>query len=114
VSEFTKRALHDSYKLREMDLVRVQGKTAPVAIYEVLDHLDEEAFPHLKKTTEMFGEALANYRGRNWRAGIQCFEEILKLNPVDRLSEMYVTRCQHFLDNPPADDWNGVWVMTTK
>jgi adenylate cyclase len=33
---------------------------------------------------------------------------------MDRLAEMYVSRCQHFIDNPPDDDWNGVWVMTTK
>jgi adenylate cyclase len=114
ISEFTKRALHDCFKMREIDLVRVQGKLAPVAIYEVLDHCDEEAFPHIPQMIEMFGEGLSYYRGRHWHAGIECFEEILKLNPMDRLSEMYVSRCQHFIDNPPDDDWSGVWVMTTK
>jgi len=114
ISEFTKRALHDCYKMREIDMVRVQGKTAPVAIYEVLDHCDEEAFPHLQKTIDIFGEGLVFYRDRHWHAGIECFENILKLNPMDRLAEMYVSRCQHFIDNPPDDDWNGVWVMTTK
>jgi adenylate cyclase len=114
ISEFTKRALHDQYKMREMDLVRVQGKLEPVAIYEVLDHCDEEAFPYVQKTIDMFAEGLAYYRDRHWNAGIECFEEILKLNPKDRLSEMYVSRCRHFIDSPPDAGWNGVWVMTSK
>jgi adenylate cyclase len=114
ISEFTKRALHDRYKMREIDLVRVQGKTEPVAIFEVLDQCDEQEFPHLQRTIEIFGEGLTHYRDRHWSAGIECFEEALKLNPKDRLAEMYVSRCQHFIDNPPGDDWNGVFVMTTK
>jgi hypothetical protein len=34
--------------------------------------------------------------------------------PKDKLSAMYVERCRHFMENPPGDDWNGVWTMTEK
>jgi len=114
ISEFTQRALRDSYQMREIDRVQVQGKTEPVAIFEVLEHYDEETFPHLAEVVPSFNESLRYYRGQNWQAGLKGFEELLKLNPGDRLSEMYVSRCRHFIDSPPPEDWNGVWVMTTK
>ena len=22
---------------------------------------------------------------------------------------MYIERCEHLVDHPPGDDWNGVW-----
>ena len=33
-----------------------------------------------------------------------------KTNP----SRIYIPRCEHYLDNPPGDDWDGVWTLTSK
>jgi len=27
---------------------------------------------------------------------------------------MYLGRCQHLLQSPPSDEWDGVWTMTDK
>jgi len=74
ISEFTQRALRDSYQMREIDRVQVQGKTEPVAIFEVLEHYDEETFPHLAEVVPSFNESLRYYRGQNWQAGLKGFE----------------------------------------
>jgi len=29
-------------------------------------------------------------------------------------SKVYIFRCNHFIENPPDKDWDGVWTMTTK
>ena len=38
----------------------------------------------------------------------------LELNPDDGLSKTYLGRCHIMKASPPAGDWDGVWVMTTK
>ena len=35
-------------------------------------------------------------------------------NPNDKLSRTYVERCELLKVEPPGDEWNGVWVMTSK
>ena len=60
------------------------------------------------------GTPVGNYRKGNWQEAVSAFGEVLKLNPSDRLAQVYIERCEHLAANPPADDWDGVWVMDTK
>ena len=36
------------------------------------------------------------------------------MNPHDRLSEIYIGRCEALKKRPPEGEWNGVWVMDVK
>ena len=45
--------------------------------------------------------ALDSYRGR-------------ELNPGDKVSKVYVERCEYFMANPPDADWDGTWIMESK
>jgi hypothetical protein len=47
ISEFTQKKLRGTYRMREIDLVVVKGKTQPVAVFEVLDYHTEQTFPNL-------------------------------------------------------------------
>ena len=42
------------------------------------------------------------------------FGEVLNYHPADKPSKLYIERCQHFIAEPPPEDWNGVWVMESK
>jgi adenylate cyclase len=114
ISENTYHKLRGTYRIREIDRVIVKGKTEPVAIYEVLDYHSEDSFPNLMETVSYFKDGLGHYRRGNWQQAIAAFSETLKLHPADRLAQHYIERCEHMSVNPPADDWNGVWVMKTK
>ena len=35
-------------------------------------------------------------------------------NLKDKVFGLYTERCDYFLANPPAADWNGVWVLKDK
>jgi adenylate cyclase len=113
ISEFTYNRLKGTYRTREVDFVVVKGKTEPVAIYEVLDYHDKESFPNLMDTINQFRDGIDKYRHARWPEAITAFENTLKLNPSDRLSEIYIERCRHLKENPPSD-WQGVWVMDEK
>ncbi len=113
ISENTYKKLRGTYRSREVDHVVVKGKTKPVAIYEILDYHSDKTFPNVMEVLNQFKSALANYRDGKWDNSISGFKEVLRLNPKDALSQMYVERCSILKKNPPKD-WNGIWVMESK
>lgn len=114
ISEFTYRALRGTYRIREVDIVVVKGKTRPVSIYEVLDFHTEDSYPALQEAMGLFRNGLQSYRKRNWTAAGKLFEEVLVLNPRDQVAELYVGRCRLMAVNPPPADWDGTFIMESK
>ena len=114
VSEFTYRKLRGTYRAREIDVLLVKGKTHPVAVYEVLDYHTEETYPHVADALGYFRDGLAKYRRREFAPAKALFGKVLEINGDDKAARMYVERCDLLATNPPAPDWAGVWVMTTK
>ena len=114
ISEFTYKALKATYFSRELDLVVVKGKTKPVAIHEILDYHTEESYPQMIDALRHFKSGLVKYRQQKWDDAMVEFKEVLALNDHDKAAKMYIERCEHFIANPPGDDWGGVWVMESK
>ncbi len=114
ISEFTYKALKATYFSRELDLVVVKGKTKPVAIHEILDYHTEESYPQMIDALRHFKSGLVKYRQQKWDDAMGEFNEVLALNDHDKAAKMYIERCEHFIANPPGDDWDGVWVMESK
>lgn len=114
ISEFTRAKLKGTYRMRDIDLVVVKGKTEPVGVIEILDYHTDETYPNLMDNVGYFNEAVKQYRGGNWEKAISNFEEALKATPSDKLATTYIERCQHLRDDPPEGEWDGVWIMTSK
>ncbi len=114
ISEFTYRQLRGTYRVRELDLVVVKGKTKPVAIFEVLDYHSPETYPNLVDALSLFRDGLAQYRARKFERASESFASVLELNPGDKVAKLYVARCALLLQTPPPEDWAGVWVMEEK
>jgi adenylate cyclase len=114
ISEFTHKVLRGTYFSRELDLVIVKGKTKPVAIYEILDFHTEETYPDISDALRYFKAALVKYRQKKWDDAVSGFKEVLEIKPDDKVAKLYIDRCEHFMMNPPDDDWDGVWVMESK
>ncbi len=113
-SENTYKKLKGSYRAREVDRVVVKGKTEPVGVYEILDFHTDESFPNMPEALNLFRGALKYYRSGEFDRAIAQFREVLATNPADKLSEIYVQRCEYLKANPINGAWNGVWVMTKK
>ena len=114
ISENTYNQLKGTYRIRDIDDVVVKGKTKPVRIYEVLDFHSEETFPNLMEVTGYFKEGLRVYRSGHWDNAIKSFNEALRLHPGDKLSRIYIDRCELLKLNPPGESWQGVWTMASK
>jgi adenylate cyclase len=113
-SESTITKLRGTYRVRDIDLVVVKGKTQPVRVFEILDYHDAKTFPNLMDVVSHFGEAIAAYRAADWDKAITRFEKCLALNPGDGLSRTYIERCGILRAEPPVGEWDGVWRMKDK
>ena len=114
ISDNTYSKLKGTYRLRKVDRVVVKGKTEPVSIYEVLDYHTEETFPNMMEAVNNFSHGLACYQKGQWGKAIEAFQRALSQNSNDKLSQMYIDRCEHMRKNQPAGQWDGIWVMTSK
>jgi adenylate cyclase len=114
MSEFTWRALKDRRYLREVDVIRVKGRSQPVAVYESYAwRVDREA-DAVKRSMELSADGLHAFRLRDWKKARRSFEALRKLDPRDALAPVYLERLKSYLAAPPPDDWDGVWVMQSK
>jgi len=114
ISENTYRKLRGTYRVREVDLVVVKGKTEPVGVFEVLDYYTEESFPNVADFIGHYRNGILAYRRRNWDKAVDAFNQALRLRGTDKLCQLYVERSQDYKANPPGDDWDGVWVLKSK
>jgi adenylate cyclase len=114
LSEFTFAALKDRSYLREVDLLRVKGKTKPVGIYESFAYRPDRDSDRVKRAADLTTRGIAAYRGRRWAEARTHFGALHDLATGDRIARLYLDRVQRFEAEPPPDDWDGVWVMTSK
>jgi adenylate cyclase len=114
ISETTYRPCADRIWARELDYIRVKGKTQPVAIYELLG-LRTETIPEQKQqVVEHYQIARDLYLKRRFAQAIGQFATVLEIDRQDQAAALHIERCRHWLTNPPPDDWNGSWALTEK
>lgn len=110
VGENTYQLTRATCRYRELDKIRVVGKQLPVTIYE----------PQAKsnglsdKQIEVFHSALVLYRARKWEDAKLAFQGLLAEMPLDTPSKLYVERCEYFVENPPPENWDGVFNRSEK
>jgi len=63
---------------------------------------------------QLFTDGRNNYKLMQFAEALECFAKALEIDPEDGPSRVYYDRCRHYIDNPPPEDWDGVFVMTTK
>jgi adenylate cyclase len=113
LGENVAKLVGDTYLLRLVDCVQVKGKTKPVDVFTVAGEGAGQTVS-LPLWLARYEEGVRRYRQREFASAAKLFEESLSKQPEDYLSAMYLQRCRTLLENPPGEDWNGVFVMTKK
>ncbi|HMC13966.1 MAG TPA: adenylate/guanylate cyclase domain-containing protein [Gallionellaceae bacterium] len=103
----------DVIECREIDWIRVAGKTQPIRIFEVMGEKGklDDAMAELKKH---FETGLAAYRASKWDEATQEFEKCIELNPQEKAAATFLSRVTSFRENPPSNDWDGIWNFSEK
>ena len=113
ISESTYRASESSIDVRELDRIRVVGKSEPVTVYELLDRKNQTT-PAVSDLASEFESALMKYKNGDFAAAKMGFETCLAIIDDDIPSRTYVARCEEFIKTPPGSDWDGVYTLTDK
>jgi adenylate cyclase len=114
VSESVRQAVPE-FEYLELDLVRVKGKDKPVAIYQPLG-FSIELDKNVRSEVKRFSQALKLYRDRQRDAAEREIFSIAQSSGSTKrpIYQKYLDRIMYFRKNPPSDNWDGVFVHTTK
>ena len=114
LADSTAGLLQDKHLTRPIDFIRVKGRQTPLGIVEALDHLVDIEGDQLQRALDAYHPAIEAFRARDWKAASSGFEKVLEIRPKDGPSKVYINRCLYYGEQPPADDWDGVWQMSEK
>ena len=106
---------------RELDTIKVVGKSEPVTTYELIGKEGELTEIEIK-LKELFEKGISLYKDRKWDEAIKTFSESLELENqrepelIEKVnpSKIYIERCEIYKENPPAEDWDGSFTLTKK
>jgi adenylate cyclase len=109
-SEATVALAGDAFAWRELDAVRVKGRSQALKIFELLARGSElsEAQQALNRN---YTEGLAHWRARAFDLAAQSFG---RSADADRPAALFRARAQEMAANPPAGDWDPIRTLQEK
>ena len=105
ICEETAKAVEGEYALRELDTLKVRGRSRPARVFQVLTKEAQLSEPALDAYAR--GRA-ALFAGR-WDAAVAAFEAALEIAPDDGPSALMLARARILAQTPPPAGWDGVW-----
>lgn len=114
ISESTYAEVHHKFLVRELDNIQVKGKTKPTKVFELIGTVDDDEAKHKINLMQNYLIGLEKYRQRSFNEALNYFEKSLEFLKDDTPTLVYIDRVKFYLDNPPSENWDGVFIMKTK
>ena len=116
VSDSIAKDAQGQFSIRIIDRIKVYGKETPVAVYEIINDVENtskeenDLIKHFEKGFEAYTEG-------KFSVGLQHFQKSKYLE-IDRgypstPSDVYISRCK-MLEKSPPDNWDGTWSLESK
>jgi adenylate cyclase len=112
-SESTRAAAGDGFEWRRIDRTAVKGRRQGAFVFELLGER-QKTDEAILRARDRHEAALDAYLDRRFEVAIEGFEEAAEIRPRDRASLTLRERAEMYLETPPPDDWDGVFVQTRK
>ena len=121
----TNAAVTDRMATIDLDYIQVKGKTEGTYIYGLMGDAEVKAGPRFVALQKKISDAMDSYRQQRFDEAAGMFKEIRRLGSdehkpwhlevnLDVLCDLYDERIAEYKINPPAANWDGVFVATTK
>ena len=98
---------------RELDKVRVRGKTVAERIYEPLGREGEVAASELERLAR-WHEALRAFRDRRFKEARAAFEGLAHERGYSRITSLYLGYLRNLAADPPGPDWDAAFTLYDK
>jgi adenylate cyclase len=109
-SEATVAATASAFVWRELDIIRVQGRSRPVKIFEPLALAGEATTEQLACAVN-YAEGLARWRSGDFEGAAACFSRFADADPP---SSAFLARAKRCMAQPPGPDWDPVHILEGK
>jgi adenylate cyclase len=109
-SEMTVALTDSRFAWRELDAIRVQGRSTPVKIYELLAEAGHQTAQQAEAAAA-YAEGLAHWRVREFDGAAKCFERVAGF---DKPSALFLGRANALASRPPGPDWEPVSTLEAK
>lgn len=112
----------DHVVFRPLGRIVVKGRTRAVPIFEIVG-LKEHVTDQTRECLVLFSQGLEKYFARDWDGALALFARSRDLEfnvpgktpgVVSNPSLVYLEITEHFKHQPPAENWDGVYVMKEK
>ena len=113
----TAEGAEKNFAVMEIDLIMVEGKKQPEAVFTVLGPAEVQADQRCKDLRDANAQMLARFRNQQWDEAAGLIARCRKFaNGFDLsgLYDMYEERIELYRAQPPGADWDGVYEAETK
>jgi adenylate cyclase len=124
------------FAIIELDYIQVKGKTVGLQIYALLGDEEVAKDPAFISIKEAVSEMIQVYRSQAWDKAKELIQKVRdeaeaaaeqEVGPIlavkaasgdrfrlDVLCDLYESRIRAYEDEPPGEDWDGIFIATTK
>lgn len=109
-SEMTVALAEAAFTWRELEAIRVKGRSHPVKIYEPLAEAGHET-PEQAAHAAVYAAGLARWRARDFDGAVKRFADVADTDPP---SALFLARAREFASHPPGPDWEPICTLEGK
>ena len=118
ISHFTYDMVKNDFEVRQLDKIRVVGKSEPIVVYELISEKGKWT-PEIAKMVDLYSQGIAAFYKQEWDKAIEILMESDKLEPYRGFakttpSKELMKNCQKYKLSPPGPNWDGVNTLTSK
>jgi len=114
VSQGTYRYAQKKFICRILDQIAVKGKSESVTIYELMNETGSPGAEDSEALAKPFNEAYRLYLDREWDQALAILRGILEIHPHDKVTSIYISRCERYQVSEPDEDWTGISRLSAK
>jgi adenylate cyclase len=107
VGDGSARLAQDAFVFREVDRVRLKGRTEPARLHELVGRKGEIP-AQVQEQLALYEQALTAYHQRRFDEALALFTRGVEAYQ-DTVAGVYVERCRKFTSAAPPEDWDGVF-----
>jgi adenylate cyclase len=104
----------ENFYFRQLGLIQLKGKLAPLRIYECFNGMDEQVLGKQLIALPFYKQAVFDYFNKSFKDASEKFHRALEIYPEDKTTKLFLGRANKYLDNGIPDNWTGVEEMQNK
>lgn len=101
------------FVFRQLDRVRVKGKTHGIEIFEVICERNDFT-EEIKQELELYHQAIHFYFEKRFNDAENLMRQLQEMHPDTKIYRIYLERIAWFIKNPPPSEWDGIYEHVSK